>query len=279
MTTFRKATTFRDAIDWTSEKLGNRLESELLLAHLLGRNRAWLYAHGSETCPPEIESRFRELVGRREGGEPIAYIIGHREFYGREFQVNGDVLIPRPETELLVEQALSLDLPDQASVLDIGTGSGCIAITLGMERPTWKITAVDISAAALAVAETNRNRLGADAVRLLQGNLFDTVDGQHFDLVVSNPPYVAENDRHLEQGDLRFEPNVALSAGPDGLNLIRDIVSQAPRHLHSDGWLMLEHGHDQAVAVRDTLTRADFDQVQSKPDLAGIERISFGRSC
>ena len=256
--------------------LGSRLEAELLLAHLLGRDRVWLYAHGDESCPSAIEVQLHELVDRRKAGEPIAYLIGYREFYGREFRLTADVLIPRPETELLIEQALSLNLSNQAEVLDIGTGSGCIGITLSLERPQWQVTATDLSAEALAVAESNRIRLKADGLQLLHGSLLRPLKGRRFDLIVSNPPYVAANDPHLEQGDLRFEPRIALSAQNNGLQLIDKIIRQSPEHLHAGGWLILEHGFDQAELVRASLSQAGFSQVQSRRDLAGIERISFG---
>jgi release factor glutamine methyltransferase len=242
------------------------------------KDRAWLFAHPDEKCRWEDFSRFMGLVARRQAGEPMAYLTGEREFHSRSFRVSPDVLIPRPETELLVEQAMKLDLPERAKVLDIGTGSGCIAVTLCLERPNWQVTAVDRSETALQVAESNRDCLGARALELLHGSLFEPVRDRRFDLIVSNPPYIASGDEHLSQGDVRFEPDLALVAGVDGLEIIRQIVAKAPDHLEQGGWLLLEHGHDQAAAVRNLLEAAGFEQVGSQRDLAGIERVSFGKA-
>ena len=277
MTQGRRSITLRNAINLASEKLGNRLEAQLLLAFSLRRDRSWLYAHQDDLCPADDFDRFLRLVSRRQSGEPFAYLTGEREFYSRSFQVNPDVLIPRPETELLVEHALSLDLPERAWVLDIGTGSGCIAITLCLERPGWNIVAGDTSHAALEVTEANCEALGAGNLELFEGNLFDAVEERRFDLIVSNPPYIAAGDKHLGEGDVRFEPEVALIAGADGLDLIRAITAHSPEHLNPGGWLLLEHGHDQAADVRTKLEANGFSQIGSRCDLAGIERISFGK--
>ena len=268
--------TFKQLLREASTCLTSRLEAEILLAHLLQCDRGWLYGHGTDTCPPEVATTYVSLVERRSAGEPIAYITGVREFYGRVFQVDQHVLVPRPETELLVDRALALDLPECAFVLDIGTGSGCIAITLCMERPSWRVTAVDRSETALDIARTNRDALGAGSLELLHGSLYEPVESRRFDLIVSNPPYVAAGDKHLSKGDVRFEPDLALVAGNDGLDLIRLIIAQAPDHLEPGGWLLLEHGHDQAAAVRDLLEVAGFERVESCCDLAGIERVSWG---
>jgi release factor glutamine methyltransferase len=267
----------REALLWATRQLNSRLEAELLLALALDCDRTRFYAHPDAPCPGPGHERFVLLVERRRHGEPIAYLTGQREFYSREFQVTPEVLIPRPETENLVEHCLKLDLPADASVLDIGTGSGCIALTLALERPRWRVCAVDISPGALAVAEANRVRLGADNVELLPGDLFEAVAERRFDLIASNPPYVAAGDEHLSRGDVRFEPDTALVAGSDGLELIARIVGQAPARLHPGGWLVLEHGHDQAGRVRSILEGCGFEQVHSVKDLAGIERVSCGR--
>lgn len=257
--------------------LGERFEAELLLAHALERDRAWLYAHAGDPIEAERWRTCLELVRLRQGGRPVAYLLGQREFYGREFEVGDGVLIPRPETELLIDIALQLPLPEQARVVDVGTGSGCIALTLALERRGWQVMATDVSAEALAIAHRNRKRLGAGAVELLRGDLLEPLVDIHPDLVISNPPYVAEGDPHLAQGDVRFEPQTALVAGCDGLDVIRELVQQSARALTTDGWLLIEHGHDQAGEVRQLLQAADFHAIVSRRDLAGIERVTLGR--
>lgn len=249
----------------------------MLLAHVLGEGRSWLYAHGEELLAVDQNSTFESLVARRMSGEPIAYLTGRREFYGRDFTVTPAVLIPRPETELLVELALERLRPEAAELLDVGTGSGCIALTLAAERPRWKLTASDVSPAALEVCRINAGHLGLHQVRLLEGDLLSPVAGQVFDAILSNPPYVAAGDPHLARGDLRFEPATALSAGADGLDLIRRLVGQAPGHLRPGGWLFIEHGYDQGVALRQLLLAAGFGTVSTHPDLAGIDRVTQGR--
>jgi release factor glutamine methyltransferase len=254
-----------------------RIEAQYLLQNALQRPRAWLLAH-PEYVPGETQlAGYRQLLQRRLQGEPVAYILGEREFFGLDFKVTPDVLIPRPETELLVELALQ-KIPAQSpfSVLDLGTGSGAIALSIAHGRPAIEVTAVDASPAALTVAEANAQRLGVGNVRFLRSDWFDGLEGQRFDLIASNPPYVAADDPHLRQGDLPFEPASALVSGADGLNDIRRIVGGAPGHLHSGGWLWLEHGYDQAVQVRELLQRAGFCEVFSASDLSGIERVSGG---
>ena len=207
---------------------------------------------------------------------PFAYLVGRREFYGRDFSVSPETLIPRPETEHLVEWALSLDLPADAHVADIGTGSGCIALTLAVERPRWQVVGTDTSTQALAVAEVNRKRFRADNVRLVAGNLFQPLGEERFHLVVSNPPYVADGDPHLEQGDVRHEPRIALTPGPNGLSILRQLIHDAPDSLLPGAWLLLEHGYDQAEAVRALFAEWGFQSVQSRRDLGGIERMTGG---
>ncbi|NEZ05145.1 peptide chain release factor N(5)-glutamine methyltransferase [Wenzhouxiangella sp. XN201] len=265
------------AVTNAAARLGERLEAELLLAHALERDRAWLYAHAGDPIEAERWRACLELVRQRQCGRPVAYLLGQREFYGREFEVGDGVLIPRPETELLIDIALQLPLPEQARVVDVGTGSGCIALTLALERPGWQVMATDISAEALAIAHRNRKWLGADAVELLRGNLLEPLVNIHPDLVISNPPYVAEGDPHLARGDVRFEPQTALVAGSDGLDVIRELVQQSARALAAGGCLLIEHGHDQAGEVRHLLQAADFHAIASHRDLAGIERVTLGR--
>lgn len=252
-------------------------EARLLLGHVLQRPAAWLIAHDDDVLAATQEHAFNALVARRAAGEPIAYLLGQREFYGREFGVAPGVLIPRPETELLVEAALAqkLGAGGTACILDLGTGSGCIAITLALEWPQAAVTAIDASQAALEIARGNAAGLGA-TVRFIESDWFARLSGEVFDLIVSNPPYVAEGDPHLSEGDLRFEPPSALACGADGLSAIRQIVAAAPAHLRPGGALWLEHGYDQAAAVRALLQAAGFSEVASHTDLAGIERISGG---
>lgn len=245
-------------------------EARLLLGFVLGRPRAWLAAHGEAVLDEAQARAFAGMAARRVAGEPVAYLVGRREFYGREFGVAPDVLIPRPETELLVEVGLA---HADGRILDLGAGSGCVAVTLALEISGAAVTAVDVSPAALAVARENAARLGA-TVEFVESDWFSAVSGA-FDLVVANPPYVAEGDPHLDE--LRFEPMGALVSGADGLDAIRRIVAEAPRHLEPGGWLFLEHGYDQADAVRGLLDAAGFVDIEQHLDIAGIVRVSGGR--
>jgi release factor glutamine methyltransferase len=255
----------------------SRLEAQILLCHVIQQPRAYLAAYDRDPILPEQAAAFEVLLQRRLHGEPIAYILGVREFYSLAFKVTPAVLIPRPETELLVELALER-LPADRSVrmLDLGTGSGAVAVTLALHRPQVEVVAVDQSAAALEVARENAQRLGTGNLRLFQSDWYSALDGEKFDLIVSNPPYIAAADPHLTQGDVRFEPPVALASGADGLDDIRTIIRGATAHLKPGGWLLFEHGYDQAVACRELLAQAGFEQVASAADLASIERVSYG---
>lgn len=259
-----------------AERLPDRLERDLLLGHVLGCDRAHLFTHPEMTVDALTAAQFLALVVRRSEGHPIAYLLGRREFYGRDFMVNSAVLIPRPETELLIDWALHLGL-ERARVADVGTGSGCIALTLACERPDWLVVAIDRSPEALAVCQDNRRALSAHSVITLEGDLLAPVRGQHFDLIVSNPPYVAADDPHLSRGDLVHEPAIALAAGRDGLAVLHRLIAQAPAYLSPNGWLLLEHGFDQAAAVAALLAEAGFIDIECRRDLAGIERASGGR--
>lgn len=255
------------------------LEAQLLLAHVLGRDRAWLYAWPEAEVPAAVGMRFLELVEQRRAGRPVAYLTGRRAFWSLTLEVTPDTLIPRPETEHLVEIALALDLPADARVLELGTGSGAIALALASERPGWRIEAVERSPAALAVARANAAKLGLDRIRWLQGDWFAPVTaGSRYALVVANPPYVAEGDPHLARGDLRFEPRTALASGADGLDDIRVIVRDALAHLEPGGWLWLEHGADQGRAVAALMAAGGLEAVCTERDLAGLERHTGGRA-
>lgn len=255
-----------------------RLDAEVLLAYSLGQTRTWLYANGDVVPPTQVISRFQRLLDRRGAGEPVSHLTGQREFWSLTLDVTADTLIPRPETELLVERALALDLAADASVLDLGTGSGAIACALASERPSWQLVAVDSSSAALAVARANAARLGLSNVVFRASDWYDGLPTRvRFQLIVSNPPYVAVNDPHLARGDLRFEPVGALVSGVDGLDAIRRIVAGAPARLVEGGWLWLEHGADQADAVARLLSLHGFSDTDCRADLAGLPRISGGR--
>ena len=251
------------------------LENRILLCHALGLTRVGLITQSERVLSPAQAQALSALVARRLQGEPIAYIVGTREFYGLPFQVSGAVLIPRPDTELLVELALARMAP-RARVLDMGTGSGAIAVAIAHSRPDAAVTALDVSPDALAVARANADANGA-TLRLLQSDWFGALDGEVFDLIVSNPPYIAAGDSHLEQGDLRFEPSGALTDHADGLSALRTISAGAAAHVSAHGWLLMEHGYDQAAAVRALLMAQGYTDVQSWQDLSGIERVSGGR--
>ncbi len=250
-----------------------RLEARVLLAHALGVDHAWLIGHDRDIPTSTQQERVAALVRRRAEGEPVAYILGEREFYGRRFKVTPDVLIPRPDTELLVDAALeSLPQNRPARILDLGTGSGCIAISLALERPDCHITAVDISPAALAVATKNAAELGAQ-VHFLLSNWFNAVPALQYDLIVSNPPYIEQDDAHLIQGDLPREPLHALASGNDGLDAIRRIAADSPRFLLPGGTLLLEHGWQQSEAVQSLLSQAGYRRIMPRQDLSGIRRV------
>ncbi len=268
-----------ETVKLQARRLGSRLEAELLLAHGLDRPRAWIYAHADEQVPHPLRERVSALFERRLAGEPVAYIVGVREFYGREFGVDPNVLIPRPETELVVELALQLLPVGPCRLIDVGTGSGCIALTLAAERPAWEITALDLSPGALAVCAANAARLGLARVRRLESDLLAAVTGERFSAIVSNPPYVAAADPHLQTGDLRFEPDRALSAGADGLAVIRRLIEQSRAALAPGGWLILEHGHDQGPAVAGLMRTAGLEQVATHRDLSGLDRVTLACRC
>ncbi|MCC6610153.1 MAG: peptide chain release factor N(5)-glutamine methyltransferase [Burkholderiales bacterium] len=252
-------------------------EARLLLAAQLGVDRAWLIAHAEEPLDDARCAAAGERFGRRRRGEPVAYLLGAREFYGLDLAVTPDVLIPRPETELLVELALRLIDEGARRVLDLGTGSGAIAVAVARAAPQAEVWATDASAAALALACANAKR-HAPHVRLEQSDWFASLAGERFDLIVANPPYVEEDDPHLAEGDVRFEPRAALVGGPDGLDCIRRIVREARSHLAPGGRLLFEHGHDQGARCRALLAAQGYADIATWPDLAGIPRVTGGRA-
>jgi release factor glutamine methyltransferase len=253
-------------------------EASMLLAHVLGRTPAWLYAHGGDAIPGAEVLRFHELVERRAAGEPVAYLTGRRGFWTLDLAVTPDTLIPRPETELLVELALERvadGLP--VRTLDMGTGSGAIALALARERPGAEVTATDRSAAALEVARRNAHDHDIGNVRFALGDWYQPVRGMRFGLIASNPPYIADGDGHLERGDLRFEPAGALASGGDGLDALRVIAAGAREHLQPGGWLLVEHGLEQGPAVRALFAEAGLEAVETARDLEDRERVTLGR--
>src|SRR5690554_943059 len=253
-----------------------RLDVEILLAHALGRQRVWLYTWPEYQLTPAEQQALTELLAARAGGEPVAYLIGRQEFWSLPLEVSPATLIPRPETELLVEQVLALPVSaEQVRVLDLGTGTGAIALALASERPSWQVTAVDRELAAVALTSANASALGL-SVEVKQSHWFSALKGQRFDVIVGNPPYIAADDGHLQRGDLRFEPRSALVAEEAGLADLRHIVQAAPDYLTPAGHLLLEHGWQQASAVTGLLQQAGFAAVRKVLDLAGHPRISAG---
>jgi len=254
-----------------------RLDAELLLAAAIGKSRSYLHTWPERIVSSEDAEAYAGYLQRRRAGEPVAYILGQQGFWKIDLEVAPHTLIPRPDTELLVETALELQPASPAKVLDLGTGTGAIALALASDCPAWQVTAVDRVDEAVALAERNRQRLGLGNVKVLASHWFSSLAGERFDLIVSNPPYIAAQDPHLVEGDVRFEPSSALVAGADGLDDLRLIVSEAPQYLLPGGWLLLEHGYDQADAVRALLAVQGFTEVASRKDLGGHERISLGR--
>jgi release factor glutamine methyltransferase len=257
----------------------SRLEAEILLAHVLAVDRAAVLAHPQDEIPADEKTRYEALVARRVAGEPVAYLTGVKEFWSMALEVSREVLIPRPETESLVEAALERLPPEKTSrVADLGTGCGAVALAIGRERPRARLVATDLSPPALALARRNLSRWGMKNIRLLCCDWLDGMAPRAFDLILSNPPYVADADPHLRRGDLPMEPRMALASGPDGLDAIRAIVAGARSRLSESGSLLLEHGFDQGPAVRKLLQAAGYREVFTLEDYSGLERISGGRA-
>lgn len=253
-----------------------RLDLEVLLCHLLGKSRAWLYTWPEHPLEEAQQAQFDALLKRRLAGEPVAHLTGSREFWSLPLKVNRSTLIPRPDTEVLVETVLAVCPQAEAAVLDLGTGTGAIALALASEKPHWQVTAVDSMPAAVALAEENRNRLGFSNVHVLQSDWFSALDAQRFDVIVSNPPYIDTQDPHLREGDVRFEPLSALVAEEQGLADIRKIAANGRDFLADNGLLAVEHGWEQGKAVRKLFTELGYTAVETRLDYAGRERITLG---
>lgn len=272
--------TIQEAIFIATDQLASttpRLDAEILLAYTLKVSRGYCYSHADQELTLEQQKEYQALIQRRLSGEPIAYIVGKQAFWNHDFAVTQATLIPRPETELLVQLLLD-ELPTESElqIADLGTGSGAIALTLAKERPNWKITATDFCKEALQVAKKNAHQLAVENVDFSQGSWCLALPQTSYHAIVSNPPYIAAEDPHLEWGDVRFEPTTALTSGPDGLFAMREIVTNAGEYLHNGGYLLLEHGYNQGAAVRDLLTACGFVRVKTERDLAGHERATSG---
>lgn len=255
-----------------------KLEAQVLLQQVLNVSHAWLISHANDALEANQLEAFHVLVKRRLNGEPIAYILGQREFYGLNLTVTSDTLIPRPDTETLVEAALAKLTNNQATVLDLGTGTGAIALAVAKHRPMTHVTAVDFSTTALKVAAQNAKQLNITNITFVESHWFDALAPTPFDIVISNPPYIEHNDAHLSQGDLRFEPLTALASGADGLDDIRQIINDCLVYLKPQGWLMLEHGYNQAEAVADLMAGVGLSNIETIQDLGGNDRVTLGKN-
>lgn len=275
-TKHNKNMTINEAIKYGTEKLSNRFEAELILCHIGNISRSYLYAHQDQLITPAVFAQYEIAITQRQQGVPVAYIIGSKEFWSMEFEVNEHTLIPRPETELLVQLTLNkLSNKKNAVVADLGTGSGAIALALAKERPDWDIYASDISTQTLAIAARNRARHHLKNVTLLISDWLADFPDIKFDAIVSNPPYIAEDDEHL--ADLKFEPQTALTSGQEGLDAIKIIINDSFEKLNNEGWLLLEHGFDQARKIKQLMLAAGYQNVASHRDFSDIERVTLGK--
>ncbi|ABV38062.1 modification methylase, HemK family [Shewanella sediminis HAW-EB3] len=274
--------TLVEALEWASSQLHKisdtpKLDAEVILLHIIHQQRGYLYTWPDERLTSDQVTAFGEMVARRLLGTPIAHIVGEREFWSLPFMVNPTTLIPRPDTEILVETALNLPLADSARVLDLGTGTGAIALSLAYEKPEWQITAVDKIIEAVALAKANRAHLKLPQVEIVQSDWFDSVACYDFNLIVSNPPYIDETDEHLSQGDVRFEPQSALTAGEEGFADLYHIASCARDYLAPGGYLLLEHGYQQAIQLRKKMIELGYENVATVRDFGSNDRCTLGR--
>ncbi|MDH5191106.1 MAG: peptide chain release factor N(5)-glutamine methyltransferase [Gammaproteobacteria bacterium] len=268
----------QSAIQYLNNSGSARLDTEVLLTHVLKANRAYLFAHPEKVVPDNVRKEFLQLIEQRKDGRPVAHLTGHREFWSLQLNVTPDTLIPRPETELLVEKILELIPKNTAwQILDLGTGSGAIALAIAHERAGCSVTATDISGEALNVAKSNAQQLNIHNIQFLSGHWLEPLADKRFNVIVSNPPYISKLDPHLRQGDVRFEPESALVAENNGLACIEQITANAGRHLYPGGILAFEHGYKQGTAVREILQKQGFADIQTSIDLSGHERITLGK--
>ncbi|BBN82389.1 release factor glutamine methyltransferase [Pseudoalteromonas sp. A25] len=274
--------TVAQAVAWASQLLKDtsdsaKLDSEVLLLHVIDKPKSYLFAWPDGELTDTQQTQFSELVARRQTGEPIAHIIGEREFWSLPLEVNPSTLIPRPDTETLVEYALNLALPEHAKVLDLGTGTGAIALALASEKPHWQVTALDYSAEAVALAKRNQQKLGFENVHIEQSDWYQAIDNSKFDLIVSNPPYIEYDDHHLSQGDVRFEPLSALVADDEGMADIKVIIAQGTQHLNPGGYLLIEHGYRQATKLQQYFAQMAYINILTIKDMAGCDRVTLAQ--
>ena len=270
------------ALQWAYQELMStsesaQLDAEVCLQHCLNKNRTYLYTWPDKTLDQTQWQQFSQMIAKRKTGVPVAHIIGEREFWSLPFLVNDTTLIPRPDTEILVETALNLPLPDNAKVLDLGTGTGAIALSLAHEKPSWQVTAVDKVEDAVKLAKLNRDNLTLSNVEILQSDWFSSIEHQQFDLIVSNPPYIDEQDHHLNQGDVRFEPQSALTAADHGFADLYFIAEQSKQYLKPNGYLLMEHGYQQGIELRTKLTELGYLNVGTVRDFGSNERCTLGQ--
>ena len=274
--------TVAQAIAWATQTLQNtsdspKLDAEVLLLHVLDKPKSYLFTWPEAELTDVQFGTFEKLIAERETGHPVAHLVGVREFWSLELEVNNSTLIPRPDTETLVEKALSLDLPTNAKMLDLGTGTGAIALSLASEQPNWQVTAVDYSEQAVALAKRNQQKLALNNVTIMQSDWFSAVPNQQFDLIVSNPPYIDEFDEHLSQGDVRFEPKSALVAPDNGMADIKLIIEQARQYLAPNGYLLIEHGYQQALLLQEFFAQMAYSNILTIKDMAGCDRVTMAQ--
>ncbi|MEQ3513090.1 peptide chain release factor N(5)-glutamine methyltransferase [Pseudoalteromonas sp. BZB3] len=274
--------TVAQALAWATQILQNtsdspKLDAEVLLLHVLDKPKSYLFTWPEAELTEVQLSTFKKLIAERETGHPVAHLVGVREFWSLELEVNNSTLIPRPDTETLVEKALNLDLPTNAKMLDLGTGTGAIALSLASEQPDWQVTAVDYSEQAVSLAKRNQQKLALNNVTVLQSDWFSSVSNQQFDLIVSNPPYIDELDEHLNQGDVRFEPKSALVAPDNGMADIKLIIEQARQYLAPNGYLLIEHGYQQALLLQEFFAQMAYSNILTIKDMAGCDRVTMAQ--